>query len=63
MLIIDENGNVQQVDDPPGRYDLPEWQEYKQFYDEMIANGRSCKENRYDHNNHPTESQHTLCIN
>ncbi len=39
MLIIDENGNVQRVDDPPERYDLPEWQEYNDLFDQMVQNG------------------------
>lgn len=39
MLLIDENGNIQRLDDPPERYDLPEWQEYNRLYDHMEQQG------------------------
>lgn len=39
MLLLDENGNIQRVDDPPGRYDLPERQEDDRLYDLMVQNG------------------------
>ncbi len=39
MLILDEHGIIHQLDDPPQRYDLPEWQEYNRLYDLMEQQG------------------------
>ncbi len=37
--LLRRDGKIQRGDDPPERYDLPEWQEYNRLYDQMEQQG------------------------